>query len=74
MRHRFKHTRQAGIDAIHREPDGPEGKKISHWSRDKTGAPSLQRRRSAVTFPLGKNGAMPKRDLDSPRASKRRTD
>lgn len=50
LRHRFKHTRQAGIDAIHRELAGPEGKKISHWSRDKTGAPSLQHGSSAFTL------------------------
>ena len=79
LRHRFKHTRQAGIDAIHRELDGPEGKKISHWFWDKTGAQSLQHRSSA--FPLcyffswkKKSSAMPKRDLDSPRAWKQRTD
>lgn len=46
LRQRFKRTRQAGIDAIHRELDSPEGKKISHWSQDKTRAPksiTLQR-------------------------------
>lgn len=47
---RFKHVRQAGIDAVHGELGSPEGTKIPHRSQDKTGAASLQHRSSALTL------------------------